>query len=223
MATSRFRRCPQSGAIFSELASVTRRAFVRSCLCSSILDRPCLFYMLGNAQRAAGGLNQVTVPCRARAWFRDNGPGTAAAQFAVITPAYRTASGISLIGGPGPAAVRRDHHSGDRPRDQYPQGAHETTFMPSRARTWLACCSPTTRRTRSSRTLSTTPLTTAPTFRPMAASTATRPATPISRPVYQSELRHLQPGVHGLHASRHGDVAGRVTDAAGGEAPTFVS
>ena len=53
---------PQSGAIFSELASVTRRAFVPKLFVQLYFGSPCLFYMLGNAQRAAGGLNQVTVP-----------------------------------------------------------------------------------------------------------------------------------------------------------------
>ena len=53
---------PQAGAIFSELASVTRRAFVPRLFVQLYFGSPCLFYMLGNAQRAAGGLNQVTIP-----------------------------------------------------------------------------------------------------------------------------------------------------------------
>jgi len=53
---------PQAGAIFSELASVTRRAFVPRLFVQLYFGSPTLFYMLGNAQRAAGGLNQVTIP-----------------------------------------------------------------------------------------------------------------------------------------------------------------
>ena len=55
---------PQSGAIFSELASVTRRAFVPRLFVQLYFGSPTLFYMLGNAQRAAGGLNQITVPAQ---------------------------------------------------------------------------------------------------------------------------------------------------------------
>jgi hypothetical protein len=41
---------------------VTRRAFVPRLFVQIYFGSPCLFYMTGNAQRAAGGLNQITVP-----------------------------------------------------------------------------------------------------------------------------------------------------------------
>lgn len=53
---------PAAGALYNELAAVTRRAFVPKLFVQIYFGSPTLFYMTGNAQRAAGGLNQVTVP-----------------------------------------------------------------------------------------------------------------------------------------------------------------
>lgn len=53
---------PAAGSLYNELAAVTRRAFVPRLFVQIYFGSPCLFYMTGNAQRAAGGLNQVTVP-----------------------------------------------------------------------------------------------------------------------------------------------------------------
>lgn len=53
---------PASGSIFNELTATTRRAFVPRLFVQIYFGSPTLFYMMGNAQRAAGGLNQVTVP-----------------------------------------------------------------------------------------------------------------------------------------------------------------
>src|ERR1700692_4341130 len=53
---------PAAGSLYTELSSVTRRAFVPRLFVQIYFGSPCLFYMLGNSQRAAGGLNQVTVP-----------------------------------------------------------------------------------------------------------------------------------------------------------------
>jgi len=66
---------PQSGAIFNELASVTRRAFVPKLFVQLYFGSPCLFYMLGNAQRAAGGLNQVTVPLQGQSMVQGQWTG----------------------------------------------------------------------------------------------------------------------------------------------------
>lgn len=52
---------PQGG-LFSELAAVTRRAFVPRLFVQLYFASPSLFYLMGNAQKAAGGLNQVTIP-----------------------------------------------------------------------------------------------------------------------------------------------------------------
>lgn len=53
---------PAAGSLYTELSSVTRRAFVPRLFVQIYFGSPTLFYMTGNAQRAAGGLNQVTVP-----------------------------------------------------------------------------------------------------------------------------------------------------------------
>src|SRR5271166_2869357 len=55
---------PAAGSLYTELTSVTRRAFVPRLFVQIYFGAPCLFYMLGNAQRAAGGLNQVTIPAQ---------------------------------------------------------------------------------------------------------------------------------------------------------------
>ena len=55
---------PAAGSLYNELASVTRRAFVPRLFVQIYFGSPTLFYMTGNAQRAAGGLNQVTIPAQ---------------------------------------------------------------------------------------------------------------------------------------------------------------
>ena len=55
---------PAAGALYTELASATRRAFVPRLFVQIYFGSPTLFYMTGNAQRAAGGLNQITVPAQ---------------------------------------------------------------------------------------------------------------------------------------------------------------
>jgi len=53
---------PAAGSLYNELASVTRRAFVPKLFVQMYYASPNLYYMIGNAQKAAGGLNQVTIP-----------------------------------------------------------------------------------------------------------------------------------------------------------------
>lgn len=53
---------PAAGQLYNELSAVTRRAFVPRLFVQIYFGSPTLFYMTGNAQRAAGGLNQVTIP-----------------------------------------------------------------------------------------------------------------------------------------------------------------
>jgi hypothetical protein len=53
---------PAAGSLFTELTAATRRAFVPRLFVQIYFASPSLFYLLGNAQRAAGGLNQVTIP-----------------------------------------------------------------------------------------------------------------------------------------------------------------
>lgn len=51
-----------SGGIYNELTAVTRRAFVPRLFVQMYFASPTLYYLWGNSQRAAGGLNQITVP-----------------------------------------------------------------------------------------------------------------------------------------------------------------
>lgn len=51
-----------TGGLYNELTAVTRRAFVPKLFVQIYFASPSLFYLWGNAQRAAGGLNQITIP-----------------------------------------------------------------------------------------------------------------------------------------------------------------
>ena len=53
---------PAAGLTTNELNAVTRRAFVDKLFVQMYYATPSTFYMFGNAQRAAGGLNQITIP-----------------------------------------------------------------------------------------------------------------------------------------------------------------
>lgn len=53
---------PASGAVYNELQSVVRRAFVPNLFVQIYKANPVLSFLLRNAQRARGGLNQITVP-----------------------------------------------------------------------------------------------------------------------------------------------------------------
>jgi len=55
---------PAAGSLYNELTAVTRRAFVPRLFVQIYFGSPSLFYLTGNAQRAAGGLNQVTIPAQ---------------------------------------------------------------------------------------------------------------------------------------------------------------
>lgn len=51
-----------TGALYNELTNVVRRAFVSRLFVQIYFASPSLFYLMGNSQKAAGGLNQVTIP-----------------------------------------------------------------------------------------------------------------------------------------------------------------
>lgn len=53
-----------SGSLYTELSAVTRRAFVPRLFVQIYYASPTLFYLMGNAQRSAGGLNQITIPAQ---------------------------------------------------------------------------------------------------------------------------------------------------------------
>jgi hypothetical protein len=64
-----------TGQIYNELASVTRRAFVPQLIVQLYFASPSLFYLMGNAQKAAGGLNQVTVPVQGQSMVQGSFTG----------------------------------------------------------------------------------------------------------------------------------------------------
>ena len=51
-----------TGGLYTELTSVTRRAFVPRLFVQLYFATPTMFYLLGNAQKSAGGLSQITIP-----------------------------------------------------------------------------------------------------------------------------------------------------------------
>lgn len=53
---------PSSGVIYDQLAAVTRRAFIPSLIVQIYKANPTLALLLRNAQRAAGGMSQITAP-----------------------------------------------------------------------------------------------------------------------------------------------------------------
>jgi len=62
MALSTAGGAAPTGNLYNELSSVTRRAFVPRLFVQIYFATPTLFFLLGNAQKSAGGLNQITVP-----------------------------------------------------------------------------------------------------------------------------------------------------------------
>lgn len=78
---------PPAGAGFNELQSVVQRAFVRKLFVQMYFASPSLFYMWGNAQRAAGGLNQVTIPMQGQSMVQGQFTGYSGGFNApVVTP-----------------------------------------------------------------------------------------------------------------------------------------
>ena len=78
---------PAAGSLYTELSSVTRRAFVPKLFVQIYFGSPTLFYMTGNAQRAAGGLNQVTIPLQGQSMVQGQWTGYGGAfNSPVITP-----------------------------------------------------------------------------------------------------------------------------------------
>ena len=66
---------PAQGAIYNELTYTTRRAFVRKLFVQLYFASPSLFYLWGNAQKAAGGLNQITIPMQGQSMVQGSFTG----------------------------------------------------------------------------------------------------------------------------------------------------
>ena len=66
---------PAAGGIYNELTATTRRAFVRKLFVQLYFASPSLFYLWGNAQKAAGGLNQITIPMQGQSMVQGSFTG----------------------------------------------------------------------------------------------------------------------------------------------------
>jgi len=83
---------PAAGALYNELTAVTRRAFVPRLFVQIYFASPTLFYLTGNAQRAAGGLNQVTIPLQGQSMVQGQFTGYGGGfNSPVITPGIQNA------------------------------------------------------------------------------------------------------------------------------------
>lgn len=83
---------PSAGAIYNELTAVTRRAYVPKLFVQIYYGSPTLFYMMGNSQRAAGGLNQITVPMQGQSMVQGSWTGYGGGfNSPVITPGIQNA------------------------------------------------------------------------------------------------------------------------------------
>src|SRR6266576_2009875 len=58
-----------TGSLYLELTSVTRRAFVPVLFVQIYFATPTLFYMLGGAEKAAGGISPSIIPAIQNAQF----------------------------------------------------------------------------------------------------------------------------------------------------------
>src|SRR5215469_12891515 len=83
---------PAAGSLYNELSAVTRRAFVPKLFVQIYFGSPSLYYMIGNAQRAAGGLNQITIPLQGQSMVQGQFTGYGGGfNSTVITPGIQNA------------------------------------------------------------------------------------------------------------------------------------
>ena len=89
---------PASGSVTSELSSVMRRAFIPKLVVQLYNAAPVLSLLLRNAQRARGGLSQVTVPVQGSSFVNYNWTGYDGSfpQPQVLTAAQQAAWNLSV-------------------------------------------------------------------------------------------------------------------------------
>lgn len=94
---------PASGAIFTELNAVTRRAFVPKLVVQIYKAAPFLSMAMRNAQKARGGLNQITVPVQGASFVQFSWTGYSGAfaqpsvQAAIQDAAWNLSVGVVPI------------------------------------------------------------------------------------------------------------------------------
>lgn len=89
---------PNTGAITNELNSVTRRAFIPKMVVQIYKAAPLLNMTMRNAQRARGGLSQISIPVQGASFVNFNWAGYSGAfpQPTVTTAAQQAAFNISV-------------------------------------------------------------------------------------------------------------------------------
>ncbi len=81
-----------SGSLYLELTSATRRAFIPRLFVQLYFACPSLFMLLGSAQKAAGGLSQITVPIQGNSMVQGQFTGYGGGfNSPVITPGVQNA------------------------------------------------------------------------------------------------------------------------------------
>ena len=81
-----------SGSLYNELTATTRRAFVPRLIVQLYYATPSLFYLLGNSQKNAGGLSQITIPVQGNSMVQGQWTGYGGGFNApVITPGVQNA------------------------------------------------------------------------------------------------------------------------------------
>ena len=66
---------PPAGPVFNEVQTLTRRAYMPMVVTQIYSATPTLFMLMGAAQRAAGGLNQITVPIQGQSMVQGSWTG----------------------------------------------------------------------------------------------------------------------------------------------------
>src|SRR5487761_1141616 len=81
-----------SGSLYNELTAATRRAFVPRLVVQMYFATPTLFYLMGNSEKSAGGLSQITIPIQGQSMVQGQFTGYGGGFNApMITPGVQNA------------------------------------------------------------------------------------------------------------------------------------
>ena len=81
-----------TGSLYNELTAATRRAFVPRLFVQIYFATPTLFYLLGAAQKSAGGLSQITIPIQGQSMVQGQFTGYGGGfNSPVVTPGVQNA------------------------------------------------------------------------------------------------------------------------------------
>ena len=82
---------PSSGGLYNELTATTRRAYIPRLFVQMYYATPAFFHMMGNAQKSAGGLSQITVPIQGASMVQGQFTGYAAVELPGVSEAVDAA------------------------------------------------------------------------------------------------------------------------------------